>query len=92
MILDDMFLYLYSISAVIQLIITFSYYNLGYLLLDDSIKILIAFAISTALLIICGCYSTVIGGLLQEQRQSQRQNRTKTSPLPFSSSAAATAP
>jgi len=38
-----------------------SYYNLGYLILDDSIKILIAFAISTAILIIVGCYSTVIG-------------------------------
>merc|ERR1719220_1734698 len=32
-----------------------SYYNLGYLVLDDSIKILIAFAISTGILIICGC-------------------------------------
>ena len=43
------------------MIINFSYYNLGYLILDDSIKILIAFAISTAILIIVGCYSTVIG-------------------------------
>lgn len=38
-----------------------SYYNLGYLVLDDSMKILIAFGISTAILVICGCYSTVIG-------------------------------
>ena len=42
-----------------------SYYNLGYLVLDNSIKILIAFGISTAILVICGCYSTVIGGFFR---------------------------
>ena len=42
-----------------------SYYNLGYLVLDDKFKILIAFGISTAILVICGCYSTVIGGFLK---------------------------
>ena len=50
-----------SAFFVLYMLMWRSYYNLGYLLLTDDPRILAAFAVSTALLVAVGAYSTVIG-------------------------------
>ena len=46
---------------IVYMLMWRSYYNLGYLTLVNELRILIAFCVSTLLLVLAGCYSTVIG-------------------------------